>query len=156
LAKVQASHSSFFVQCSGSGFLVSEEVDFKIGAYILIGGLTLQVIAICFFFAVAVRFEVKYKRQFGNDGRDRFSALLKCLYVSCACIMVRIYSLSVLPANYIIRLPSPLPFPPFLPSAQHPTRAHIGLTRFFTLFYNFFSLSFICWGSLRNASLHAS
>ncbi|PWW78070.1 RTA1-domain-containing protein [Tuber magnatum] len=81
---------SFVVQGSGSGFLASSDGDnFQIGSYILIGGLALQVIAFGFFTITAVRFDIKYKREFGVEGRERFVALLYCLYVSCLCILVR-------------------------------------------------------------------
>jgi len=77
------------VQGSGSGFLVSSDGDnFQIGSYILISGLALQVTAFGFFTITAIRFDIKYKREFGLEGRERFAALLYCLYVSCVCILV--------------------------------------------------------------------
>ena len=80
------------VQGSGSGFLVSSSGNsFQIGSYILISGLALQVTAFAFFTITAIRFDIKYKREFGLDGRERFVALLYCLYVSCLCILVSLY-----------------------------------------------------------------
>ena len=77
------------MQGSGSGFLVSSDGDnFQIGSYILISGLALQVTAFGFFTITAIRFDIKYKREFGLEGRERFAALLYCLYVSCVCILV--------------------------------------------------------------------
>ena len=80
------------VQGSGSGFLVSNSgKSFQIGSYILISGLALQVTAFAFFTITAIRFDIKYKREFGLDGRERYVALLYCLYVSCLCILVSFY-----------------------------------------------------------------
>ncbi|PUU75469.1 RTA1 like protein-domain-containing protein [Tuber borchii] len=81
---------SFVVQGSGSGFLSSSSGNsFQIGSYILISGLALQVAAFAFFTITAIRFDIKYKREFGLDGRERYVALLYCLYVSCLCILIR-------------------------------------------------------------------
>jgi len=80
------------VQGSGSGFLDSSNgKTFQIGSYILISGLALQVTAFGFFTITAIRFDIRYKREFGLDGRERYIALLYCLYASCLCILVSFY-----------------------------------------------------------------
>ena len=114
------------VQGSGSGFLVSNSgKSFQIGSYILISGLALQVTAFAFFTITAIRFDIKYKREFGLDGRERYVALLYCLYVSCLCILVSFYfvhSVFILFSPGLVWFAGVYPHPSTLP---HPPRMRV-------------------------------
>ncbi|KAI5776799.1 RTA1 like protein-domain-containing protein [Geopyxis carbonaria] len=100
---------SFLIQLVATNFLVGDDEpsahDIKLGTNIIMGGLALQLLMFAFFIAVSVRFEVLYNRAFGRDGRSRWFALMKCLNVSCACIVLRsVYRIAEFASPY----PGPL------------------------------------------------
>ncbi|KAF8243733.1 RTA1-domain-containing protein [Wilcoxina mikolae CBS 423.85] len=83
---------SFIVQLSGSMFLTGNNPsphDFKLGTNILIGGQCLQLLLFSIFIVMSIRFEINYKAEFGNVGKERWVAFMRVLNVSCVCICIR-------------------------------------------------------------------
>lgn len=83
---------SFLIQMAGTNLLTNNDAtpsEFKIGQNILLAGLAVQTGVFAVFILLTWRFEVLYRREFGDEGKDRWRRFMRVLNVCCVCIMIR-------------------------------------------------------------------